>query len=61
MQKENKPTPTAQYYKMTKLELFVWNNPHADFQQIATLLNRSLRSIEQAYDRAKKKNAAQII
>lgn len=42
--------------EMTKLEKFVWNNPHADFAQLATQLNRTVSSIENAYDRASKKN-----
>lgn len=57
----NTPAPTAAQYKMTKLEKFVWDNPHVDFAVLASQTNRTVSSIERAYDRAKKKNAAQIV
>lgn len=55
------PQPTWQFYKMTKLEKFVWANRNIDFQQLATQTNRTLRSIESAYKRASGKAAAQGI
>lgn len=41
--------------KLTKLEAFVWNNPHATFEELARATNRPLSALERAYDRAKKK------
>lgn len=46
--------------KMTKLEKYVWYNPHASMEQIAAALNRSVREMEKAYDRANRKFKAQI-
>lgn len=42
--------------EMTKLEAFVWNNPHVDQQVLANQLNRSLTAVEQAWDRAHRKS-----
>jgi hypothetical protein len=41
--------------KLTKLEKFVWSNYAANFQDLATQTNRSLSTIERAYDRARRK------
>jgi hypothetical protein len=46
--------------KLTDLELFVWNNPHADFQELATMLNRPLRSVEAAYTSACRNQRAKV-
>lgn len=42
--------------KLTKLESFVWNNPHVDFGHLASQTNRTVSAIERAYDRAKRKS-----
>lgn len=41
--------------KLTKLESFVWNNPHATFDSLASQTNRTVSAVERAYDRAKRK------
>lgn len=41
--------------KLTKLEKFVWSNYASDFRYLATQTNRSLTTIERAYDRARRK------
>lgn len=41
--------------KLTKLESFVWNNPHVTFTSLASQTNRTVSAIERAYDRAKRK------
>jgi hypothetical protein len=41
--------------KLTKLESFVWNNPHVAFDALATQTNRTVSAIERAYSRAMRK------
>lgn len=46
--------------KLTKLELFIQQNPNMAFDTMATQLNRSYASIERTYERlAKKRRIAQ--
>jgi hypothetical protein len=50
---------TAQHYKMTKLEEWVWRNRGLTFAQMATQLNRTEKSMAAAYKRAEAKYHAQ--
>jgi hypothetical protein len=41
--------------KLTKLEKFVWSNYASDFRYLASQTNRTVTTIERAYDRARRK------
>lgn len=41
--------------KLTKLEKFVNDNPNMSFADMATQLNRTISTMERAYDRLEKK------
>ena len=54
------PQSTAQFYKLTKLEKFVWDNRDARWNDLASQTNRTFNTIANAYKRASLKIAARV-
>lgn len=52
IRKTHKPQATANFYQLTKLEKFVWQNRDRGFDILATEINRTENVIAAAYGRA---------